>query len=80
MRPKEFAQQNAVFGAGQKEYQPLPAHLSGDGQVVSCWELSAEDIERVKETGCVWLSVLTFREPLQPVCLMTENPFGDESE
>lgn len=78
MRPKEFKQQNAVFGAGQKEYQPLPAYLSGDGQVVSCWELSEKEIERVKETGCVWLSVLTFREPLQPVCITTEYPFTDD--
>lgn len=79
MRPKEFKEQNAVFGSGQKGVEPLPAYLSADGQVVSCWEVTDEDIKRMRETGCVWLSVLTYREPLQPVCITTEYPFIDES-
>lgn len=80
MRPIEFKEMNAVFGAWQKEYEPLPAHLTESGEVVSCWELTPEDIERVKKTGCVWLSQLTFKDPLQPVCITADYPFiGNES-
>lgn len=79
MKPIEFEGANCVYGEVQPEYyqqyyQPLPAHKDDDGTVVTCWQLEPGDLERIKKTGCVWLSLLTFNEPLEPVLLLSEKP------
>lgn len=77
MKPIKFDGANAVFGANQPEYQPLPAERVGNpyvGQIITCWELSPDELEKIKETGQIWLSTLTFRNPLQPVFLSAEKP------
>lgn len=77
MKPLNFEGANAVFGANQPEYTPLPAECVGNpetGQINTCWELSPEEIKRVQETGKIWLSVLTFGQPLQPVLLTADKP------
>lgn len=74
MKPIQFDGANCVYGKDQPEYQPLPAYKADDGTVTTCWQLEPGDLERIKETGCVWLSVLTFNEPLQPVLLLSEKP------
>lgn len=38
------------------------------------WQLSPEELERVKETGTIHLSMLTFNQPLQPVLLTVDLP------
>ena len=74
MKPIKFPEQNAVFGENQRPlYEPLPAYRSPDGQVICCFELSEEEKQRVAETGQIWLSLLTFNPPLQPVYLTTEK-------
>ncbi|MFA7505287.1 MAG: hypothetical protein WCZ28_11355 [Burkholderiaceae bacterium] len=58
-RPVEFAEANTLLlaPAGHEDsVAPLPVHR-GDGCVVSCWQLSAEDLRRIAETGEIWLSV-----------------------
>jgi hypothetical protein len=74
MKPIEFDGANCVYGKEQPEYQPVPANKDAYGTVVTCWQLEPGDLERIKETGCVWLSVLTFNQALQPVLLLTEKP------
>ena len=76
MKPIKFDGVNVVFGANQPEYTPLPAQvLPGDyGQTITCWELNPEELEQVKKNGKIWLSVLTFGQPLQPVLLTDEKP------
>ena len=69
MKPIEFKEQNTVFAKDQPEYLPLPAHrVEGDpkGQVIFCQSLSF--LERVKLlfTGKIWVSFLTFNQPLTP--------------
>ena len=83
MKPVPFEEVNTVFGKDQPEYMPLPALVKpftigkGDdaavypkGIVVSCWELSEEEIAEIVKTKKVYLSVLTFGQPVQP-CLLT---------
>lgn len=54
MKPITFNEQNAVaVGDG---CQDLPMHMH-DGGVISCWELSDEEAEHLKQTGKIWLSV-----------------------
>jgi hypothetical protein len=67
MKPIDFPGTNIVFGAGQPEYQPLPAIKCPDGQVITCWELSPEEIEEVKVSGKIYLHQLTFNKALQPI-------------
>ena len=76
MEPIKFDGANVVYGANQPEYKPLPAERrpGRSGEIVTCWELSPEEIKRVQETGKIWLSVLTFGQPLQPVLLTADKP------
>ena len=40
MKPKKFQEANVVYGEGQPEYKPLPAHKTKEGQAyfsVSNW-------------------------------------------
>jgi hypothetical protein len=67
MTPVEFEEQTTIFAKDQPEYQPLPAHVSADGVVTSCWQLEPLEIELlVASGGKLWLSQMTFGAPLQP--------------
>jgi hypothetical protein len=76
MEPIKFKGANVVYGAEQPEYQPLPAQQvpGPSGQIITCWEMSPAEIEMVQETGKIWLSMLTFHQPLQPVHLSVVKP------
>lgn len=67
MIPIKFPGSNIVFGEGQEGYNQLPAMKLSDGQVITCWELSAEEIEQVRISGKIYLKQLTFNKPLQPL-------------
>lgn len=77
MVPKTFEGANAVYGADQPEYVPLPAEQRGKkrtGEVLTCWKLTDEEKALVQMTGEIWLSTLTFGQPLQPVLLSAMRP------
>lgn len=83
MKPIDFEGINTVIGQSQDCYLPLPALIKdhtvedeeGDpvvienGNVISCWELTDEEVAQIVKTKKVWLSTLTFGGPFQPVCL-----------
>jgi hypothetical protein len=57
--PVEFKGQTHIFNAPQGEEErcgKLPCFLNGH-QVVSAWKLSEKELETVKETGIVFISV-----------------------
>ena len=76
MEPVNFEDANVVFGANQPEYIPLPAERrpGQSGEIVTCWELSPDELKRVQETGKIYLGLLTFGQPLQPVIMSVEKP------
>lgn len=77
MKPCKFEGANVIFGANQPEYQPLPAESRGNartGEILTCWHLSDEERAIIQMTGEIWLSVLTFGQPLQPVLLSVVKP------
>lgn len=77
MQPINFDGANIVFGANQPEYQPLPAECVGKpetGQINTCWELSPDELKQIQETGKIWVSILTFGQPLQPVLVSVDKP------
>lgn len=69
MKPTKFKGQNVVFGENQPEYLPLPALRVGDegGTVITAWELSDEELAEVIQNRKVYISMLTFNNPLTPI-------------
>jgi len=67
MEPIEFEHCNIVYAKDQPEYLPLPVHRTPDGTVTSCWQLTF--IERLKllVNGKLYISIMTFNKPLQPL-------------
>lgn len=65
-----------VFAKHQPPYIPLPTIClpGGQGMVISRWSLSWKERIQVLFGGSVWLQVLTFGRPLQPVKLSSECP------
>jgi hypothetical protein len=69
VKPVAFSEQNIVYGEGQDEYLPLPAHrgLLPHVVVTSCWQLTDDEIaELISNGGRIWLQQFTFNDPLQP--------------
>lgn len=70
MTPIEFDGQTHVLAKDQPEYRPLPVQVYTTAELdiamLSCWELTDEDIEILRQTRKLWLSQLTFGNPLQP--------------
>lgn len=82
MEPVDFETANVVFGANQPEYIPLPAEYRGgkSGEILTCWELSPDELKRVQETGKIWLAVLTFGHTMQPVIVSVDKPEPYDAE
>ena len=76
MKPAEFQGQNAVFGADQPEYQPLPAFKgpATEHAVTSFWECTPEEAELIKQNGGVWVTQLTFGRAFQPQLVEASRP------
>jgi hypothetical protein len=64
----------AVYAKHQPEYIPLPAWREPDGTVVTRWRATLAERLRILFTGDLWLTMLTFNQPLQPVKLTASCP------
>ena len=69
--PNFSSGQEVVYAANQPEYYPLPTIRFPEGLVVSKWELTLEERERVNNGGSIYLGVSTFNAPLQPLLVGT---------
>lgn len=77
MKPIEFPEGNVIFAKDQPEYEPLPAYKKPNdpqGLVVVKFELSPEEMGAIFESGTIYLSMLTFNQPLQPIRLSVLKP------
>lgn len=63
-----------VYAANQPQYIPLPAHKSKEGIVTTRWTLSLKERLQVLLSGNVYLQVMTFNAPLQPLKMMAVPP------
>jgi hypothetical protein len=77
MQPIDFPGRNIIFAENQKEYLPLPAHLTKDGIVTCCWKLSFLERIRLLFSGRLFLTTVTFNTPLQPLLPSIHNPIPD---
>lgn len=60
-----------TFAKDQTEYLPLPALKFQDGLVVTRWSLSFWERVNVLLGGSVYLGLLTYGRPLQPIKIST---------
>ena len=67
MKAIDFPEANVKIAETQPEYETLPAYVAGDGEVTVCFKLEKPELDQVLETGCIWLSFLTFGQPFQPI-------------
>ena len=75
MQAIETKHTNFTYAKDQPPYKPLPVFRINDpnGTVVSCWKLSFKERLRMLFYGRIYLGVLTFRKPLQPVFLAVKR-------
>lgn len=60
-----------VFAKDQPEYNPLPALTDGH-TVITKWKLSDKEIKDIFDNRVVYLKILTFGRPLQPILMTTK--------
>ena len=74
MEAIKFKGYNVTLAENQDEYLSLPVHRADDGTLTSCWKLSWFERMKVAFSGTVFLQVLTFNTPPQPVRILTTKP------
>lgn len=71
-----------LIAKDQDEYLTLLAFRDDSGTIVTRWHISWKDRFKILFKGNLWLTILTFNQPLQPVKLETNCPLSyskDES-
>lgn len=65
-----------VYAEHQKEYLPLPClqENASTGHVITRWSLTWKERLYILFTGELWLTLLTFHKPLQPILLKLNPP------
>jgi len=77
MKPIKFKEQNVVFAKDQEPYLPLHAYQDDEqgGRIFHCWGLSIMERIKILFTGKLWINVLNFHNPPQPIKPMIDSPF-----
>ena len=65
--------EETLFARHQPEYTPLPAVVV-ESRVITRWKLSWRERLKLLATGNLWLTLLTFGQPLQPILLEVDSP------
>jgi len=82
--PAEFEGQNVVYRGNGDSVKDLPTCVAtnadpelpeGGKYVISKWKLSPEDVQRVLETGEIWLC--TMGTGVTPTLVLSENPLTE---
>lgn len=73
MKPVEFKEQNVVYAKKQTGYMLLPALKFEDGTVCTCWKMSWKELFKVILHRKVWVGIVTFNHPLQPLLLSADS-------
>jgi len=82
MIPIQFKECNTVFAENQPPYIPLPVYQDDEqgGRVFHCWQISIKERFKMLFTGKLWINILNFNQPLQPIKLMVDNPLRSSHE
>ena len=76
----KFDECNVTYAENQPEYLPLPALKMDDGEIITCWNPSFGERLKILFTGKIWLNVLTFNKPLQPLLMSANKPLHRDAE
>jgi len=80
-QPISFPEQNMIYNKPvdmtDEECSPLPT-LTDGSTIVSCWQLSPEELEHIQKTGVIWLGVLGYEHP--PVFVTAISPIIKEED
>jgi hypothetical protein len=80
MKAVDFEEANADIAKNQPQYKTLPSHIDEEvGTITACFELNGDEIKQVRRTKKIWLTMLTFNNPMHPIKLSCGNPFRDGS-
>lgn len=75
--PCDFQGANVVLrapeGWTQEQCVDMPILKTEDGQLISAWRLTPEEMIKIQNTGVIWLKVLTTAAP-PPVCVLIDSP------
>jgi hypothetical protein len=63
-----------VYAKDQPKYRPLHAVRNDTGTVITCWRMTWRERLAAVLHGRIYLTMLTFNKPLQPVRLGTAMP------
>ncbi len=74
MKYIKFKECNTIFAKDQSQYLQLPAHKSDNGCVTICIEITIWEYFKLLFTRRLWLSLLTFNKPLQPLKITIKKP------
>ncbi|MBR8535400.1 hypothetical protein KDU71_07495 [Carboxylicivirga sediminis] len=77
MKALEFEEVNSRIAEKQEEYETLPACIRIDKpecHIITCFELSDEEIEEIVKTKKLWHVQLSFAQPMQPILMTTKKP------
>lgn len=70
MIAKEFNEVNVRIAENQEEYETLPVfHDPKEGSVTMCFEANDAEKAEIAKTGKIWIKILTFNNPLQPIAM-----------
>ena len=73
--PAAIGWEPVTYAKDQPQYQPLPVLRNPDnGTLISCWGLTWRERLRLALTGRLWVQLLTFGRPLQPMLLSVAPP------
>jgi hypothetical protein len=75
-----FKESNVTYAEDQIEYRPLPAYKTRDGEVTSCWKPTMRERLSLLFGGRVFVTMLTFNDPLQPLKLSIRRRFTQDKE
>ena len=67
MKPIKNKSTNCTYAENQPEYLPLPAEKTPDGMITTSWKLSFAERVLVLLFGKMFISIMTFNKPLQPI-------------
>jgi hypothetical protein len=63
-----------IYAKDQPPYFPLPTRVDAEGTVVTCWQLTWRERLTLLLRGTLFLTLLTFNKPLQPIRCSVDKP------
>jgi len=64
-----------VIAKDQSQYNPLPAKVSDDGTIHTCWSFTNEERYDIEHGANLHLFISTFGKPLQPLRMEVNSDY-----